>query len=54
MNKFMVDSINELSEIYNSIKKRVTNTKKLLESDRMFIKFYHDFINGVFNIKEKQ
>lgn len=53
MNKEMVDLINELSEIYASIRERVVNEGEFLESDKIFIKFYKNFINKTFPHKKE-
>lgn len=53
MSKAMVDLINELSEIYASIRERVTNSGELLESDELFIKAYKSFIDKMFDTKER-
>lgn len=49
MEKEMVDLINNLSEIYASIRERVVNESEFLESDKIFIKFYKDFVDKAFN-----
>lgn len=54
MNKATVDLINELSEIYASIRERVANSGELLESDELFIKAYKGFVDKMFNIKERK
>ena len=54
MNKYMVDLINELSEIYASIRERVINEGELLESDEIFIKFYDKFVNDAFDIEKRR
>ena len=53
MNKAMVDLINELSEIYTSIRERVANSGELLESDELFIKAYKSFVDKMFEPKER-
>lgn len=53
MNKATVDLINELSEIYASIRERVANSGELLESDELFIKVYKSFIDKMFDTKER-
>lgn len=50
----MVDLINNLSEVYASIRERVVNTGEMLESDVMFIKFYDKFINDVFDVEKRR
>ena len=54
MNKCMVELINNLSEIYASIRQRVTNTGEILESDTIFLKFYDNFINKVFDVDKRR
>ena len=51
MDKKTVDLINQLSEIYASIRERVINEGEFLESDNLFIKFYDSFINKCFEPK---
>jgi uncharacterized protein len=53
MSKFIVETINQLSEIYTSIQERVCNNGELLESDKLFIKFYKDFVDKAFNNKKE-
>lgn len=53
MNKEMVDLINNLSEIYASIRERVVNEGEFLESDKIFVNFYKNFINKKFNLKKE-
>lgn len=53
MSKAMVDLINELSEIYSSIRDRVVGSGELLESDELFIKTYKNFIDKMFDTKER-
>lgn len=54
MEKEMVDLINNLSEIYASIRERVVNEGELLESDEIFINFYKKFVDQAFNRKENE
>lgn len=54
MNKYMVDLINNLSEIYASIRERAVNDGELLESDNLFIKFYNNFINDAFDFEKRK
>jgi hypothetical protein len=54
MNKFIVETINDLSGIYTSIQDRIRNGEELLESDVMFIKFYDKFINDVFDVEKRR
>jgi hypothetical protein len=54
MNKFIVETINDLSGIYTSIQDRIRNGEELLESDVMFIKFYNKFINNVFDVEKRR
>ena len=51
MNKAIVDLINELSEIYASIRDRVANNGELLESDEMFIVAYKNFLDEMFRVQ---
>ena len=53
MSKAMVDLINELSEIYSSIRDRVVGSGELLESDELFIKTYKKFIDKMFDPKDR-
>lgn len=48
MSKFIVDTINDLSEIYASIQDRIRNNGELLESDKLFINFYKNFVDKAF------
>ena len=52
MNKATVNLINELSEIYASMRDRVANDGELFESDELFILAYRKFLDEMFNIKE--
>ena len=54
MNKCMVDLINNLSEIYASIRERVVNEGEMLESDTLFVKFYDNFKNKIFDVEERR
>jgi hypothetical protein len=54
MSKFMVDLINNLSEVYASIRERVVDTGDMLESDTIFIKFYDSFINNAFDVEKRR
>ncbi len=53
MEKKTVDLINQLSEIYASIRKRVVDSGEMLESDIIFIKFYDKLINDMFSNKKE-
>ena len=53
MNKFIVETINDLSGIYTSIQDRIRNGEELLESDILFIKFYKNFVDKAFNNKKE-
>ena len=54
MNKQTVELINNLSEIYSNIRKRVTDTGEILESDILFIKFYDKFIDDIFDFDKRR
>ena len=54
MSNYMVKLINNLSEIYSSIRERVVNTGELLESDEIFIKFYDKFKNDAFDVEKRR
>jgi hypothetical protein len=51
MSNFVVETINELSEIYSSIQERIRNGGELLESDVMFMNFYKNFVDRAFSLK---
>ena len=54
MNKFMVEIINDLSEIYASIQERIRNGGELFESDIKFMNFYKTFTNDVFDFEKRR
>ena len=54
MSTFIVETINDLSEIYASIQERIRNGGELLESDNMFINFYKKFTNNVFDFEKRR
>ena len=53
MSKFIVETINDLSQIYESIQDRIRNNGELLESDKLFINFYKNFVDKAFNNKKE-
>lgn len=54
MSKFMVETVNDLSEIYASIQERIRGGGELLESDVMFMNFYKKFTNNVFDFEKRR